>query len=72
MLCYIFQTEFTPDDVVIPEVPGMFTSFKVKGKALFLDPRYFEKPEHYSKIMGYDKPMDFKLYESPPDDTKKS
>lgn len=45
----------------VPEVPGMFTSFEVGKKSLFLEPSLFEDPEHYVKIMGYDKPVDLKL-----------
>lgn len=51
----------------MPDVPGMFTSFMVKNKSsnksipLFVDPRVFGDPTHYVKIMGYDKPIDFKL-----------
>lgn len=51
----------------MPEVPGMFTSFFVKPKesekkyALFVDPRLFDDTSHYIKLMGYDKPIDFKL-----------
>ena len=26
-----------------------------------MDPQLFEEPEHYAKMMGYDKPIDFKL-----------
>lgn len=52
---------FTTDDVVVPDVPGMFTSFQIKGIPLFVDPRLFDEPGHYAKIMGYDKPIDFKL-----------
>lgn len=44
----------------------MFTTFTVKGKSLFFDPRLFGNPDHYARIMGYDKPIDFKLYETPP------
>jgi transmembrane protein 70 len=53
--------------VIVPDVPGMFTSFLVKDKSskksipLFVEPRFFNDPSHYVKIMGYDKPMDFKL-----------
>ncbi|KAF5278970.1 hypothetical protein FQA39_LY05648 [Lamprigera yunnana] len=54
--------EFTPDDVKVPEVLGMFTSFTVKGTPLFVDPRSFKNPKHYGKIMGYDKPVDLKLF----------
>nr|CAH7752153.1 unnamed protein product [Callosobruchus chinensis] len=59
--CQSIQTEFKPDEVKVPDVPGMFTTFIVRGKKLFLDPRLFDNPDHYAKLMGYDKPMDFKL-----------
>lgn len=59
-----FQIEFKIEDVKVPDIPGMFTTFEVKGKALFLDPRLFQDPTHYAKIMGYDKPIDFKLYDN--------
>lgn len=39
----------------------MFTSFLVKGIPLFVDPRLFPNPEHYGRIMGYDKPIDLQL-----------
>ncbi|XP_061401633.1 transmembrane protein 70 homolog, mitochondrial [Musca vetustissima] len=55
------KTKFRPSDVKVPEVPGMFTSFVVDGKPLFVDPALFDDPEHYVRIMGYDKPIDFKL-----------
>jgi transmembrane protein 70 len=58
---HCLQITFTTDDVVVPDVPGMFTSFQIKGIPLFVDPQLFDKPEHYAKIMGYDKPIDFKL-----------
>lgn len=47
--------------MTVPEVPGMFTSFLVKKRPLFVDPALFDDPEHYVRIMGYDKPIDFKL-----------
>jgi hypothetical protein len=55
------QITFRVDEVIVPDVPGMFTSFQVKGSPLFVDPRLFVDPEHYARIMGYDKPIDFKL-----------
>lgn len=58
--------DFKPDDVYVPDVPGMFVSFHIKGKPVFVDPKYFEYPEHYAKLMGYDKPLDFKLLEKLP------
>lgn len=45
----------------------MFTTFLVKeqgsGKssALFVDAKLFDDPQHYVKLMGYDKPLDFKM-----------
>lgn len=67
----LFQTEFKPEEVKVPDVPGLFTTFFAKGKALFLDPRLFDQPEHYAKIMGFDKPIDFKLNEKPPPQPQK-
>ncbi|KAB0795991.1 hypothetical protein PPYR_10052 [Photinus pyralis] len=58
------ELEFKPADVKVPEVLGMFTSFTAKDKALFVDPRFFSDPKHYGRIMGYDKPLDFKLCKS--------
>ncbi|XP_044269747.1 transmembrane protein 70 homolog, mitochondrial [Tribolium madens] len=68
--CVTKETEFKIDDVKVPDVPGMFTTLLANGKPLFFDPRLFENPEHYARIMGYDKPIDFKLYETPPVDKK--
>ncbi|XP_063235258.1 transmembrane protein 70 homolog, mitochondrial isoform X2 [Bacillus rossius redtenbacheri] len=52
---------FTPEDVTVPDVPGMFSTFKAKGVPLLVDPKLFEDPEHFVKIMGYDKPIDFRM-----------
>ncbi|XP_037940123.1 transmembrane protein 70 homolog, mitochondrial [Teleopsis dalmanni] len=54
-------TKFRVGDVKVPEVPGMFTSFTVDKRPLFVDPSMFDDPEHYVRMMGYDKPIDFKL-----------
>lgn len=48
----------------MPEVGGLFTTFLVKNKAFFVDPQLFPDPTHYIKIMGYDKPIDFKFEEA--------
>lgn len=48
-------------DVKVPEVPGMFTSFMVAKRPFFIEPTLFEDPDHYARIMGLDKPIDFKL-----------
>ncbi|XP_049869212.1 transmembrane protein 70 homolog, mitochondrial [Pectinophora gossypiella] len=64
------RTDFKVDDVVVPEIPGMFTTMTAKGKPLFIEARHFTDPRHYAKIMGYDKPMDFKLGDDPQDTTQ--
>ncbi|XP_050092020.1 transmembrane protein 70 homolog, mitochondrial [Anopheles aquasalis] len=58
------RINFKLTDVVVPEVGGLFTTFLVKNKALFVDPQMFPDPTHYIKIMGYDKPIDFKFEEA--------
>ena len=55
------QVEFTPDDVSIPAVLGMFANCAIFGKTVFLDSKNFTDQRHFVRIMGYDKPMDFKL-----------
>ncbi|VVD04559.1 unnamed protein product [Leptidea sinapis] len=62
---------FKPDDVEVPDIPGMFTTMFAKGKPLFIEARHFDDPLHYAKIMGYDKPIDFKLGETDNEDIKK-
>ncbi|XP_028173415.1 transmembrane protein 70 homolog, mitochondrial [Ostrinia furnacalis] len=57
------ELEFKSEDVTVPDIPGMFTTMHAKGKPLFIEARHFSNPLHYAKIMGYDKPMDFKLGE---------
>lgn len=49
------------DDIQVPDVPGMFTTFQVGKQSLFVDPSLFTDPNHYVRLMGYDKPIDFKL-----------
>ncbi|XP_063872741.1 transmembrane protein 70 homolog, mitochondrial-like isoform X2 [Scylla paramamosain] len=57
------KIKFTVDDVKVPEVPGMFTTFLVKNRPLFVDPRMFKEMEHYGRLMGYDQPINFHLKE---------
>ncbi|XP_044754587.1 transmembrane protein 70 homolog, mitochondrial [Coccinella septempunctata] len=61
--CLTKKVEFKVEDVVVPDLPGMFTTLKVKGKPLFLHPSHFEDPEHYAILMGFNKPIDFKMNE---------
>lgn len=56
------QTKFKLKDIQVPEVPGMFSTFMVNGKTpLFVDASQFSDPEHYVRMMGYDKPLDLKM-----------
>ncbi|XP_043227861.1 transmembrane protein 70 homolog, mitochondrial-like [Amphibalanus amphitrite] len=62
------QVEFSPADVHVPDVPGMFTTFVAKGKPLFADANHFQPIEHFGRIMGYDRPVDLKLGKRPSSD----
>ncbi|KAL6254276.1 hypothetical protein P5V15_014891 [Pogonomyrmex californicus] len=55
------ELTFVPEDVVVPDVTGMFTNCVIKNIPLFLESNFFYDRSHYIRIMGYDKPMDFKL-----------
>lgn len=55
------KIEFTPDDVVVPDITGLFTTCFIKNKPLFFDESLFVDYDHYAKIMGLDKPVDYKL-----------
>ena len=57
----MIQISFKHGDAVVPDVLGLFTSMTVCGIHLFIDARFFDDLEHYKKIMGYDKPIDFKI-----------
>jgi len=47
------KIEFSLKDVKVPEIPGMFTTFKAKDHALFVDMDQFRDPTHFEKLMGY-------------------
>ena len=49
------KIEFKLDDVDVPDVPGMFTTFKARNVPLFVEGSAFHDPWHYGKLMGYDK-----------------
>jgi len=48
-------------DVTVPELPGTFTTLRIKDIPLFCIPTDFIYEEHYGKFMGYDKPINLKL-----------
>ena len=49
---------FKTTDVVVPTVPGMFTTFLIKNKPYFVDLDSFKDIDHYGRLMGYDKPIE--------------
>ncbi|XP_063897735.1 transmembrane protein 70 homolog, mitochondrial-like [Helicoverpa armigera] len=62
--------DFKVEDVQVPDIPGAFTTLNAKGVPLFIEARHFTDPIHYAKMMGYDKPMDFKLGDQTEDSSK--
>jgi len=52
------KIEFKVTDVEVPDIPGMFTTFKANSVPLFVEGSQFNDITHYGKIMGYDKPLD--------------
>ncbi|CAG0887952.1 unnamed protein product [Darwinula stevensoni] len=65
LLARLKRLDFDAGEVHVPDLPGMFTSFHVKGVPVFADPRYFSDKAAYVRIMGLDKPVDFKLGRPP-------
>lgn len=53
------NTSFTREQLIVPEIPGLFTSMKVGNKPLFIDPSLFLDKNAYMRMMGYDKPIDW-------------
>lgn len=63
------ELAFKSSEVVVPDIPGMFTFLIAKGKPLFMDPQMFLSREAYIRLMGYDKPLEWEL---PKQEDKKS
>jgi transmembrane protein 70 len=57
---FLFQIKFNLQDVQVPDIPGMFTTFRAKNVPLFVDGSQFVDPKHFGKIMGYDKPLNLR------------
>lgn len=55
------EIKFKAEDVTVPDLPGMLSSFLVNGKPLFVDAGMIQDPDVYSHMMGYDKPFDITL-----------
>lgn len=59
-----YKLEFSLSDVVVPDMPGPFSTVKVKpqNRSLFIDLHQITDVELAQKIYGYDKPFDIKKY----------
>jgi len=51
---------FTAADVFVPDVPGPFSMFNIKGQPMFANEADFTSIQVYKQMMGYDKPLDLK------------
>ncbi|XP_017881146.1 transmembrane protein 70 homolog, mitochondrial [Ceratina calcarata] len=53
------EIKFNPDEVSEPQTrfTGIFTSCYAKNYPLLFDPSLFTNPQHYTIIMGYNKPI---------------
>ncbi|XP_014300893.1 transmembrane protein 70 homolog, mitochondrial [Microplitis demolitor] len=65
------KIEFTAEDVEKPGLAQILTTCFIKGKPLFFTVEDFTNVDHYTIIMGYDKPMDFR-FEIPPQEIPES
>jgi transmembrane protein 70 len=61
------EIRFQKEDVIIPEVPGPFTTAVINTKdgkkpiPLFFTIESFKYPKHFGLLMGYDKPIDLHM-----------
>uniref|UniRef100_A0A3P9HP96 Transmembrane protein 70 n=1 Tax=Oryzias latipes TaxID=8090 RepID=A0A3P9HP96_ORYLA len=53
------KTVFHQSQVRVPSVSRMFTTFYAGQAGLLVNPDYFELPQDYNHLMGYDKPFSF-------------
>ncbi|XP_074062758.1 transmembrane protein 70, mitochondrial [Macrotis lagotis] len=58
------KTVFHQNDVKVPDIKSIFTSFYAKTKSLLVNPMLFTHPQDYNHLMGYDKPFTFDIEES--------
>jgi hypothetical protein len=60
-----YKLEFSLDDVYMPDMPGIFTTVKVKSnnRNLFVDLNQITDLTITEKILGYDREFDIKKYD---------
>ena len=66
------EFEYTANDVVIPDIPGAFATYKIQGKPVFINRDMFTSKEAYKHMVGYDKPLDLNMYDKARDEQAKS
>ncbi|XP_063780046.1 LOW QUALITY PROTEIN: transmembrane protein 70, mitochondrial [Pseudophryne corroboree] len=65
------RTVFSPEEVTVPGISKMFTTFYAKKKSMLVNPELFPNSWHYHHLMGYDKPFTFNPEElNPPSEEK--
>jgi len=52
---------FTADDVSVPNVPGLFTSIRVRGVPLFIDRDLFTDHRHFVQLFKYANPLEWEI-----------
>lgn len=55
------EMEYTTKDVVVPDVAGIFTTLKIKGKPFMAFDEHFLDYDVFIHMLGYDKPMKWKF-----------
>lgn len=65
-----YKLEFSINDVFVPDIPGPFSTVKLKqtNRNLFIDLHQLQDVELAQKIYGYDKPFDIKKYSEKEED----
>jgi transmembrane protein 70 len=57
------QHKFTPAQVTVPNVPGIFTTIRVDNKLpLFIDPNLFTDRRYFVQLMKYDEPLEWEIH----------
>ncbi|NXA32935.1 TMM70 protein, partial [Eudromia elegans] len=56
-------TVFRQEDVKLPDISKMFTTFYAKTKSMLVNPMLFPNPQDYEHLMGFDKPFYFDFEE---------
>lgn len=52
---------FTAGDVSVPNVPGLFTSIRVRGVPLFIDRDLFTDRRHFVQLFKYTDPLEWEI-----------